>query len=113
MNGIFWNCRGAGKRGMTTCFSDLIKDHSLDFIGLQETMKKKVSPKFIRKIDPFDRFNWNWLPSIGKSGGILCGVKKETLEIISWVAGSFLLQAKIYDIKCKCVWALIVVYGEA
>ena len=81
MNGIFWNCRGAGKKGMMTCFSDLIKDHSLDFLCLQETMKKKFSSSFFRNIDPYKIFEWNWIPSIGKSGGMLCGVKKEKLEI--------------------------------
>ena len=59
MNGPFWNFRGAGKKGMTTCFSDLIKDRSLDFIGLQETMKRNFPSKFVRKIDPFDRFARN------------------------------------------------------
>ena len=68
---------------MTTCFSDIIKDHSLDFIGLQETRKKEIPPKFLRKIDPYDRFAWNWVPSLGKSGGILCGIKRETLEVVS------------------------------
>ena len=105
MTGMFWNCRGVGKKGMTTCFFDLIRDHSLDFIGLQETMKKKFSPKFLREVDPLDRYTWNWTPSIGKSGGILCGIKKENLDIISWVLGSFLIQANIYDIK-KCASGL-------
>uniref|UniRef100_A0A453HVY3 Endonuclease/exonuclease/phosphatase domain-containing protein n=1 Tax=Aegilops tauschii subsp. strangulata TaxID=200361 RepID=A0A453HVY3_AEGTS len=83
MRGLIWNCRGVGKQGMATCLSDMISDHSLDFLGLQETMKKKFTPKCLRRIDPFDIFQWNWVPSIGKSGGILCGVRRDTLDIIS------------------------------
>jgi hypothetical protein len=109
----FWNCRGAGKKGMTTCFSDIIKDHSLDFLGIQETKKKNFDPKYLRRVDPFDRFSWNFIPSVGKSGGILCGVKKETLEVVSWIAGNYLLQVAVFDVRLKCVWTLVVVYGAA
>jgi len=113
MNGLFWNCRGAGEKGMTTCFSHIIKDHSLDFVGIQETKKKNFDPKYLRRVDPSDRFSWNWIPSVGKSGGVLCGVKKETSEIVSWTAGKYLLQATVFDVKLKSVWTLVVVYGAA
>ena len=99
MNGIFWNCRGAGKRGMITCFSDLIKDQSLDFLCLQETMKRRFSPSFFRKIDPYGTLDWNWIPSIGKAGGLLCGVKRENLEVVSWSLGKFILQVTIFNVK--------------
>ena len=98
---------------MTSCFSDIIKDHSLDFICLQETMKKNFPPKSLRKIDRMNNFDWNWVPSNGKAGGILCGVRKETLEVISWTPGRFCLQANLYDVKLKRVWAIITVYGAA
>lgn len=98
---------------MTTCFADIIKDHSLDFLGIQETKKKNFTPKLLRKIDPLDKFNWNWIPSIGKSGGILCGTRRETLEIISWSGGEFLMQTTVFDVNLKCVWTLVVVYGAA
>jgi hypothetical protein len=40
-----WNLRWAGRKGMSVCLSDLISDYALDFIGLQETMKKKIINK--------------------------------------------------------------------
>uniref|UniRef100_A0A453D9N2 Endonuclease/exonuclease/phosphatase domain-containing protein n=1 Tax=Aegilops tauschii subsp. strangulata TaxID=200361 RepID=A0A453D9N2_AEGTS len=86
MRGLIWNCRGVGKRGMATCLSDLTSDHSLDFLGLQETMKRDFTPKCLGRIDPFDLFRWNWVPSVpseGKSGGILCGVRQDTLELVA------------------------------
>ena len=83
MRGLIWNCRGVGKKGMATCLSDMISDHSLDFIGLQETMKEHFTPKCIRRIDPFGLFHWEWIPSVGKSGGILSGVRHDTLDVTS------------------------------
>uniref|UniRef100_A0A8I6XEI9 Uncharacterized protein n=1 Tax=Hordeum vulgare subsp. vulgare TaxID=112509 RepID=A0A8I6XEI9_HORVV len=61
MISIFWNCRGIGKRGMGTYISDLVRDFKLDFYGIQETMKKDFSPKFLRKIDPGEAFSWSWI----------------------------------------------------
>ena len=113
MRGLIWNCRGVGKKGMATCLSDMISDHSLDFLGLQETMKKNFSPKCLRRIDPFGSFHWNWIPSVLKSGGILCGVRCDKLDIISCVKGKHMLQLVLLDRPKKLKWGLIVVYGPA
>lgn len=43
MISLLWNCRGIGKRGMVTYLSDLIRDYKLDFVEIQETMKKDFS----------------------------------------------------------------------
>jgi hypothetical protein len=113
MRGLIWNCRGAGKKGMATCLSDLISDHSLDFLGLQETMKKNFSPNCLRRIDPFDIFNGEWIPSVGKYGGILVGARRDNLEIISRKKGNYIVQLVLNDIKKKTSWGLLVVYGSA
>lgn len=113
MKGVFWNCMGAGRKGMASCFADIIKDHSLDFVGIQETKKKEFPAKYLSRVDPGGFFVWNCLPSVGRSGGILCGVKKESLELISWKLGNFMVQARVFDVKNKCIWVSIVVYGAA
>ena len=87
MRGLIWNYRGVGKKGMATRLSDMISDHSLDFLGLQETMNKNFSPKCLRRIDPFGSFHWNWIPSAGKTGGILYGVRCDKLDIIYCIKG--------------------------
>jgi hypothetical protein len=53
----------------------MIADYSLDFVGIQETMKQDYNFSFFRKLDPGTTFFWKWVPSVGKSGGILCGVR--------------------------------------
>ena len=42
MIAAFWNMRGAGKKGMSTSLTNIIKDFSVDFIGLKETISKNI-----------------------------------------------------------------------
>jgi hypothetical protein len=101
MVGILWNCRGVAKKGRGNCIKDLLKDFKADFIGHQETMKQKFTEKFFRTIDPYQTYAWHWLPSKGKSGGILCGIKVERYEIIKVTEFDFALTAEIADKKPK------------
>jgi hypothetical protein len=67
MIGIIWNCSGVAKKGMGIGIKDLLLEHKVDFVGLQETMKKKYTKKFFRTIDPSRSYAWLWLPSKGGS----------------------------------------------
>jgi hypothetical protein len=82
MIGVIWNCRGVGKKGIARDIKNLLSETGADFIGLQETMKRKYTDKFFRNIDPNRFYAWLWLPSQGRSGGILCGIKKENMDLI-------------------------------
>jgi hypothetical protein len=61
MIGATLNCRGVGKKGMSVFLSDLLREQEIDFVGLQETIKKDFSPSFFRKIDPYNSFDWRWI----------------------------------------------------
>ena len=76
-------------------------------------MKQDFNESFLRKFDPDMSFFWKWVPSCGKSGGILCGVRQETLEVSAVKTGKYLLQFNLWDKKKKCRWTLITVYGSA
>jgi hypothetical protein len=67
-----------GKKGVVSCIKDMMHDYSLDFIGIQETMKKDYKTSFFRNLDPANSYFWKWTPSVGKSGGILSGVKTDS-----------------------------------
>jgi hypothetical protein len=75
------------KKGMANCFSEMIRDCCLDFISLQETMNKSYSFSFFRRSDP-SGFFLQLIPSIGKSGGILCGMRQETFGVLGHKLGS-------------------------
>ena len=47
MIGIIWNCQGLRKQGKIEFLKELICDEKADFIGLQETMKKNFSQKYM------------------------------------------------------------------
>jgi hypothetical protein len=104
MKGAIWNIRGVGKKGAIGCVKDLIVDYTLDFIGLLETIKKDYDNSFFRKLDPNNIFFWKWVPSIGRSGGILCGVRNDSLEVNAFKAGRFMLQFILWDKSKKCNW---------
>ena len=55
-------------------------------------MKKEYSASFFRKLDPGNLFFWKWIPSIGKAGGILCGVRQETLGLQGFKLGKYILR---------------------
>uniref|UniRef100_A0ACD6A2X5 Uncharacterized protein n=1 Tax=Avena sativa TaxID=4498 RepID=A0ACD6A2X5_AVESA len=113
MKGIFWNGRDVGKKGMYAYVNELIMDHSLDFLSFQETMKKTYADSFFRKIDPGGLFFWKWIPSVGKSRGILCGVRQETLGVVGFKIGEYIRRFDLWDNVKKCKWSLSVVYGLA
>ena len=98
---------------MSTCLIDMMNANELDFIGLQETMKKSYNPAFFRQIDPNQKFHWEWVPSRGKSGGILCGLNKEKFDILMTKCGNYILQLNLFDKNKNCSWALMTVYGAA
>jgi exonuclease III len=43
MKGILWNIRGLNMPGRKLSLEHIIRDHKLDFVGVQET-KKEVFP---------------------------------------------------------------------
>ena len=92
---------------------DLLSEYQVDFAGFQETIKKKYDDKFFRRIDPYNCFAWHWLPATGHSGGVLCGVRLERFDVISFVCGQFSLVANVLDKKENKELMLATVYGPA
>ena len=63
MIGAILNIRGVGKKGAGAYLNSLLRQERVDFIGLQETIKKDYSDAFFRRIDPMNQFSWSWMPS--------------------------------------------------
>ena len=81
VHGLFWNCRGLKKKGVSTFLKNLILEHKFHFIGLQETMIADCSDSLLRKFDGSQDYIWMWNPSKVKSGGILVGVLLERFDV--------------------------------
>jgi hypothetical protein len=113
MIGATLNCRGVGKRGMSVFLSDLLREQEIDFVGLQETIKKDYSTSFFRRFDPYSLFEWRWLPSVGRSGGILGGFRSSRFDVCDTTMGKFHIKVNLLDLKLQLKWNLVIVYGAA
>ena len=113
MIGLIWNCRGAFKKGFSTFLKDLMDEYKVDYICLQETMRKKYNDKIFRTIDSQKNFNWHWIPSKGKSGGMLSGIKMERFDVDSFENSDHIIIANIFDKKLNKHLSLANVYGPA
>jgi hypothetical protein len=80
-------------------------------VGLQETIKKNYSDKFFRNVDPGKEYSWNWIPACGRVGAILCGVKLDKFDILSYEVGCFSIVADVRDKKLNKNWTLAPVSG--
>ena len=113
MRALFWNIRGFGARGRRDQLKDLVRSNSIDFVGLVETFKESFSPNDFSAIVGMDRFNWQFLPASGHSGGILIGSNKDIFDFVAFDHGIFwasvVLSHKAQNTLCE----FIVVYGPA
>jgi hypothetical protein len=103
--------RGLRKRGFAPYVRELIKDKSLDFVCFQETILQDFSDNCLRLIDPSREYLWDWIPAVGKSGGVLSGIKSERFDVGSREQGNFVLLHRLWDKKYgnqmvprECVW---------
>ena len=81
-------------------------------VGLQETIRQDFSIQELERLTP-NKFTWQWLPAVGRSGGILMGVKDEKFEVEDMDRGEFFLSMTITDRTSHFCWEVIIVYGPA
>ncbi|MCI51592.1 cytochrome P450, partial [Trifolium medium] len=66
-----YNIRGLGGRVKRRRIRDLVREHKVDFLALQETKLESVSEKLCHGLWGANDCCWAFLPSVGASGGIL------------------------------------------
>lgn len=82
-------------------------------MALLETGKDNFTAQFLSNISGGVDFDWHCLPLRGRSGGILLGVKCETLEVLNVVYGDFTVKFLVRSKVDGFRWALVAVYGAA
>jgi hypothetical protein len=111
---IYDRCNfGMGKKGMSIFLSDLLKDQQLDFIGSAGNYQERLLYFLFRKIDPKGEFDWKWINSFGRSGGILGGFMLYRFTICDTCVGKFHIKVTLLDLKMDLKWFLVIVYGAA
>jgi hypothetical protein len=101
MKDIFWNIRGLGTKGRKQCVIDVIRNHNLDFIWMQETKTKTFSGNYLNSFAGTKQLCWNWLPSIGSDGGILMGFDEDVFDVKQWTIREFSLSCDVIHKKDK------------
>jgi len=92
---------------------DASREHKLDFIALLETGRYNFTSQFLQTISSGLEYDWHCLPPRGRSGGILLGVNRETLEVGNVILGDFAVKFQVKSRADGFRWALVAVYGAA
>ena len=58
-------------------------------------------------------FTWHSCPPRGRSGGMLLGIKTETMELMGRSDGEYHIKFKIRNKSDNFIWSLVAVYGAA
>jgi hypothetical protein len=64
------------------CVTDFIQVNKLDFVALQETKKETFSNSFFEAVGK--SFTWQFIPTLGTTGGILVGLRDMIFELVNW-----------------------------
>jgi mannosylglycoprotein endo-beta-mannosidase len=113
MNGMFSNSRGLGDLAKHVHIADCCRDHNLDFVALSETGRRDYSPSLLNRLSGGIDFEWVSRPPRGRSGGILVGVRADTMEILASSTGEFHIKLHVRNKADNFIWSLVAVYGAA
>ena len=113
MNGMFLNSRGLRDLAKHTRIADSIRDHHLDFVGISETGKRDFSVSLLNCLSGGVDFTWISRPPRGRSGGLLLGVRNDTMEVLASSDGEFHIKLHIRHKVDNFIWSLASVYGAA
>jgi hypothetical protein len=84
-----------GQLGRINQLREFLTQERVDIIGIQETIKQEFSVRELNWISSNCCFQWNWISARGHSGGILLGVKEDSLEVENWETFNFAIKATI------------------
>jgi exonuclease III len=113
MKALIYNIRGFGQQGQHSQLKGFMRDHRLDILGLQETIKQDFSTAELRSLECGSPFIWNWVLAEGHSGGMLLGFREESFEVGEWKKGNYFISASIMQCSNLSKWSFVLLYGPA
>jgi hypothetical protein len=113
MNGMLSNSRGLGDLAKHLFVADCIRDHNLDFLTISETGRCEFTQSFLSRLSGGIDFVWHSRHPRGRSGGILVGVKTDTMDVLACSEGDFHVKLHIRNKIDNFTWSLVAVYGAA
>jgi exonuclease III len=113
MRAAGWNMRGFGWSGRKTQVKEFVRKENLDIIFLQETLRQDFTDQELRSLVNGELFHWHWRSAVGRSGGMLMGIRDDVFEVGVIDQGSIFLSAILYHRESEFKFEMIGVYGPA
>ena len=113
MNGIFMNSRGLGDLAKHLHIAQCIRDHSLDFVAILEIGRRDFSDSLLNRLSGGLDFSWHSRPPRGRLGGMLVGIRSESMDVLAITGGDFYMKFHIRNKVDNFIWSLVAVYGAA
>ena len=113
MNGMFSNSRGLGDLAKHLYIADCVRDHSLDFVAISETGRRDFTQSLLNRLSGGIDFVWHSRPPRGRSGGILLGVRTDTMDVLASSDGEYHVKLHIRNKADNFTWSLVAVYGAS
>jgi hypothetical protein len=113
MNGMFRNSRGLRYLAKHSHIADCCKDYNLDFVSIFETGKRNYSQSILNRLSAGLDFEWFLRPPRGRSGGLLVGIRSDTMDVLASSDGEYNIKLTIRNKADDFIWSLVAVYGAA
>lgn len=108
---LFWNIRGINSGGRKKQLGEIMVKQQVDVVCLQETIKQRFTPRELASFARGQDMFWEWISPEGRSGGLLIGANKESVEVIDYKEGKrcqhLVFKSRGDDFK----WSICNVYG--
>jgi hypothetical protein len=98
--------------GRKLSLEHLIRDHRVDFVGVQKTKKDEFPGSFLKNLTCPASFSWEFLPTKKTAGAILQGARDDSLSIVNASIRNFSVSCMLQNKKDIFSWRLVVVYGS-
>jgi hypothetical protein len=113
MNGMLKNRRGLCDLVKHSHFADCCRDYNSDFLAISQTGKRDYSQSFLDRLSGGINFQWFSCPPRGRSGGMLLGVRADTMNVLASYDGEYHIKLDIQNKADDFIWSLVAVYGAA
>ena len=82
MISALWNIGGLGQHGKLKCLAECLNNNHVNFVGFFESKREFIDDSMLKTIS--GRIEFNYLPAINTTGGIIVGLKCYLFEVIGF-----------------------------
>jgi exonuclease III len=106
-----WNVRGLNDPDKWTLIFNKIRESGCQVICFQESKKEQVDLAFIKKICPMNFDSFAFVPSIGRSGGIITIWNSSVFSGVEVFQNRYALPVELHATKSEVYWTLTNIYA--